>query len=287
MTIETVADFECGCGERPTWHPEKQTLYFTDVDHPELFAFEPASGNSTRVYEGDEIVGGMTLHHDGRLLLFMSGGAIRLWRPGEEGMETLLEGIEGEETSRFNDVLADPQGRVFGGTMPTDERPGRLYRFDPDGSLHLILERAGLPNGMGFSLDLLTFYFTDTDARTIDAFDYDHQSGALTNRRTLVDDFSEPGNPDGLAIDADGNLWSALYGGHRLVCYSPAGKLLQQIELPMAENPTCPLLTGGGTLYLTTAGGGHRPQAGAAAGALLRLQVGVEPGPSYRSGRAP
>lgn len=286
MSIDVVADFRCGCGERPVWHPKNRTLYFTDVDNPAVYALDVTSGAASKVYHGREIVGGMTLHRDGRLLLFMTGGAIRLWTPGESSMETLLTGIEGEEESRFNDVLADPRGRVFCGTMPTGDRPGKLYRWDPDGTLHLILQEAGLPNGMGFSPDLSTFYFTDTEARTIDAFDYDPESGALRGRRTLIRCGEEPGNPDGLAVDAKGDLWSAFYGGHRLVRYGPRGEEIERIELPMAENPTCPLIVENGTLYLTTAGGGYRPQAGSAAGALLWMKVGAEPGPVFSSGRA-
>ena len=286
MNIETVADFACGCGERPTWHPETRTLYFTDVDNPALYAFEATTGHASKVYSGKDIVGGMTLHQDGRLLLFMSRGAIRLWSPEDGEMETLLEGLEGEEESRFNDVIADPKGRVFGGTMPVDDRPGRLYRWDPDGSIRVILEEAGLPNGMGFSPDLSTFYFTDTQARTIDAFRYDQDSGKLSERRTLVKLKDEPGNPDGLAVDAQGNLWSAHYGGHRLVRYSPQGEELSRIDLPMVENPTCPLIVENGTLYLTSAGGGYRPEAGESAGALLRFKVEAEPARTFRSGCA-
>ncbi len=286
MSIAPLADFRCGCGERPTWHPESRTLYFTDVDRPAVYAYDTTSGIASKVYHEDDIVGGMTLHHDGRLLLFMSRGAIRLFSPADGGMETLLEGIEGEEESRFNDVLADPQGRVFCGTMPSQDRPGRLYRWDPDRTLHTVLNEAGLPNGMGFSPDLSTFYFTDTQARTIDAFDYSRESGALSRRRTVVPPPQEPGNPDGLAVDSEGNLWSAQFGGSRLVCYSPQGQELSRVELPMAENPTCPLIGEAGAVYLTTAGGDYRPQAGDSAGALLRLSLDIEPAPTYRSGRS-
>lgn len=286
MTITIAADFACGCAERPVWHPKDETLYFTDVDNPAVYAYHAASGQARQVYHGPDIVGGMTLHEDGRLLFFMAGGAIRLFQPESQRLETLLEGIEGEENSRFNDVIADPRGRVFGGTMPTDDRPGRLYRFDPDGTLHTVLEQAGLPNGMGFSPDLKTFYFTDTEARTIEQFDYDFESGELSHRRPLVDcTDDETGSPDGLAVDSAGNLWSAFYGGHRLVAFSPEGKPIQRIELAVAENPTCPLLVGEGTLYLTTAGGPHRPQAGEAAGALLHIAVSARPGPTFRSGQ--
>ncbi len=282
MEVTVAADLECGCGERPTWVDGK--LYFTDVENPALYLYDSADGTTRQVYRGPEVVGGLTLHEDGRLLLFMARGAIGLWSE-ESGIETLLEGIEGEEESRFNDVFADPAGRVFGGTMPTGDRGGRLYRWDPDGQLNLLLEQAGMPNGMGLSSDLRWFYRTDTEARTIYRHTYDISTGDLGPSEVLVPPPRVDGNPDGLAVDQEGCLWSAQYGGHRLVRYAPDGREMSHIPLPMAENPTCPSFAGQGspTLYLTTAGGGYRPQAGTAAGALLRIDLPVGGGPTYRS----
>lgn len=284
MDIEVVADLECGCGERPTWLADSGLLYFTDVDNPALYCFDSTSGETRQVYHGEDVIGGLTLHEDGRLLLFKARGAICLWSESG-GEETLLEGIEGEEESRFNDVFADPAGRVFCGTMPAQERPGRLYRWDPDGTLNVLLEEAGMPNGMGLSPDLRWFYRTDTEARTIYRHSYDLGSGTLGPAEVLVPPSDADGNPDGLAIDDEGCLWSAQYGGHRLARYAPDGREMSHLPLPMAENPTCPAFAGAGssTLYLTTAGGGYRPAAGTAAGALLRVNMPVRGGPVYCS----
>lgn len=284
MNIDTIADFECGCAERPTWDPEQGKLYFTDVDSPALYCFDMETQESEQVYQGEDVVGGLTLNQDGRLLLFMVKGAVRLWSPKGD-LETVLEGIKGEEKSRFNDVIADPEGRVFCGTMPTEDREGRLYRLDTDGSLHVILKEAGMPNGMGFSPDLKWFYFTNTNARTIQRFTYHQESGDVTEPKVLVAIPEGEGNPDGLAVDSEGCLWSARYGGHKVVRYSPEGEQLSEIALPMAENPTCPLFAGPelSTMYLTTAGGGYRPQAGTAAGAVLRVTTNTKGKPEYRS----
>jgi D-xylonolactonase len=282
--METIADFQCGCAERPSWVEETQKLYFTDVDAPAIYCYDARTRRAEQVYRGKDVVGGMTVHEDGRLLLFMAGGAIRLW--SRDHIETVRAGVEGEEQSRFNDVLADPKGRVFCGTMPAGDRgQGRLYRWDPDGSVHLLLEQAGLPNGMGFSPDLKWFYFTNTQARTIERFSYSLESGEISNPSVLVQLDEDEGNPDGLAVDDEGCLWSAHFGGHRLARYSAGGEKISHIDLPMAENPTCPVFAGEGssTLYLTTAGGGHRPEAGTAAGAVLQTRVSARGGAVYRS----
>jgi D-xylonolactonase len=284
MEIEIVADFACRCAERPTWDPEAAQLYFTDNETTHLFRYDQRSGQAEKVYDGPLLVGAMTLHEDGRLMLFMARGAIALWQPGTE-LEILLESIAGEEESRFNDVLADPAGRVYCGTMPVGKRPGRLYRWDPDGTLQVVLEQCGMPNGMGFSPDLRWFYFTNTTARTIERFRYHADSGDLTDRTVLIALAKGQGDPDGLAVDDEGCLWSALYGGGCLVRHSPEGKELSRVALPMASNPTCPVFAGEGsaTLYVTTAGGPARPESGKAAGALLRLQVAAKGQKAFRS----
>lgn len=274
MDIEIVANLACQCGERPVWDEDRQRLYFTDNETTHLYCFDVASEQTTKVYEGDAVVGAMTLHEDGRLLLFMARGAIALWTPGGEA-EPLLEGIEGEEGSRFNDVVADPSGRVFCGTMPDGDRPGWLYRWDPDGTLHTVLEEVGMPNGMGFSPDLQWFYLTDTRARAIDRFRYDASSGELSHRERFISFPEGEGDPDGLAIDSEGCLWSALFFGGALVRHDPEGCPMTRIRLPMVNNPTCPVFAGEGSsmVYVTSAGGPDRPESGEAAGSLLRLRL--------------
>lgn len=136
-----VADFACACGEGPLWHPEQEVLYWIDVDEGKMYAYDPRARKATRVYRG-QVIGGLTLQADGQLLLFMSRGAIGLWDP-QKGLRIQRPTTPGVEQTRFNDVIADPEGRVFAGTMPFEAEPGRLYRLDPDGSIRVVLEEAG------------------------------------------------------------------------------------------------------------------------------------------------
>jgi len=272
MNLEIVADFACGCAEGPLWHPDHQKLYFTDVMASALYCLDPESGRSEKIYEGDRCIGGMTLHEDGRLLLFMDKATIALYNFDGE-FEIVVPNVEGEEDSRFNDVVADPQGGVFCGTMPVGERPGRLYYLAPDRTLVCIREEAGLPNGMDFSLDLDWFYFTDSHARTIERYPY-HQSGAnLSGGEVWVQVPEGEGNPDGLTVDSEGIVWSARYGGSCLVGYTPEGVEIERIDVPMARDVTCPVFAGAELrdLYITTAGGFQVPKPGDSAGALLRI----------------
>lgn len=271
MTV--VADYRCHTGEGPLWHPDEELLYWVDIPNGRLFSYDPATDTHTQCYETD-VIGGFTIQDEG-LLLFEDSGRIERLVDGET---TVVAEVDGEADSRFNDVIADPRGRVFCGTMPTEERPGRLYRLDTDGSVTRVLDDVGLPNGMGFSPDQRHFYFTDSEGNCISQFDYDPETGAITNREVIVDGQDEAGIPDGMTVDADGYLWSARWNGGCLVRYDPAGNEVDRLEVPARKASS--IAFGGPEYtdaYVTTAlTDGTREDEGEYAGALLRFEPEAE-----------
>jgi D-xylono/L-arabinono-1,4-lactonase len=279
---EIIADYACKTGEGPIWHAAEGRLYWTDIPNGRLFRFDPASGHHEQVYQGRP-VGGMTVQADGALLLFMDRGTVATWRDGE--IEILLDEIPGEEGNRFNDVIADPEGRVFCGTMGMNGGPGNLYRLDSDLSFRVVVEGTRTSNGMGFSLDLTRMYFTDSGLRTIDLFDYDRASGQIANRRGFVAVSGEgEGGPDGMTVDAEGCIWSTRWGGSCAVRYSPEGEELERVPFPTPK-VSCPAFGGPQLrdLYCTTAGGDDKAGNGELAGALFRFQPAVGGRPEFLS----
>lgn len=280
---ELIADYQCHIGENPLWHPLEQRLYWIDITRSKLFRYDPATGKHEQCYSGASI-GGFTVQSDGALLLFMTCGAIAQWRDGH--LEYIVEEISDERESRwFNDVIADPVGRVFCGTKPTPTRSGRLYRLDPDGALHLLLEGAGISNGLGFTLDRRRMYYTDSTARSIYLFDYAEKTGALTNQRVWLRTPEGAGMPDGLTVDAQGYVWSARWDGSALYRYTPDGVEERRIEFPAKKVSS---VTFGGDalsdLYVTTAlTDGTQAEEGAGAGALFRLRLGIRGLPEFFS----
>ena len=278
---EPVADLECHTGEGPLWHPDERCLYWVDIPQARLHRYDPAGGG-TRTFDLGSAAGGFTLHADGRLLLFMADSAVRLW--SESGMETVVPGLPDEQGNRFNDVIADPEGRVYCGVMSTGQRAGRLYRLDPDGRISVMLENTSTANGMGFSPDLRHFYFCDSGKRTITRFDYDRATGNLANARLLLAPPAAEGKPDGMTVDTDGCLWSARWDGWQLARLRSTGETLTRIRFP-ARNVSS--VTFGGEdysdLYVTTAGAEDRDANGPLAGALFRLTPGVRGRPEFRS----
>lgn len=287
IVLEPVADYACNTGEGPLWHPQEKAVYWTDIPAGRLFRYDPATGEHAPIYDG-EPVGGMTLQADGNLLLFLARGRIAVLQPGG-ALTNVVDEIADERETRFNDVIADPAGRVFCGTMPTRERPGRLYRLDLDGSLSIVLEDVGCSNGCGFTPDGTGMYFTDTAKREISLFDYEAETGELTNRRLFVrtPDGSDEGAPDGMTVDAAGNVWSTRWGGSCIVCYAPDGTEKQRVAFPVKKVSSATFAAPGGddaTMYVTTAGGHQKETDGAHAGALFRLRVpGVHGVPEFVS----
>lgn len=281
MQPEMIADYACTVGEGPLWHPTEQKLYWVDILTGRMFRFDPAAGEHEQCYAGD-VIGGFTIQDDGALLLFGARGAVKTWRDGQT--ETIIEEVPDERETRFNDVFADPEGRVYCGTMPTKERLGRLYRLDPDRTLTLLLEGIRVSNGMGLTLDHKQLYYTDSGAKKIYLFDYDRATGAITNQRVFLDSTDQEGVPDGMTVDAAGNVWSARWDGSRLTQYAADGTEMQRISFPAKKVSS--VIFGGPDyrdMYVTTAGGDKKEENGPGAGALFRLQLGIQGLPEFPS----
>jgi D-xylono/L-arabinono-1,4-lactonase len=281
--IERVSPTACVTGENPLWHPDEKAVYWTDIPGARIYRFDPATDETTVAYSGD-IVGGFTLQADGSLLLFGAGGKISQLRHGE--VAVALRSIPAEQNTRFNDVIADPAGRVFCGTMPTKERSGRLYRLGHDLTLAEVVSGVGISNGLGFSPDHKTLYYTDSDpAREIYEFDYSEDTGEIGNRRVFAKVSEGNAVPDGLTVDAEGRIWSARWDGGCVVRYSPDGREVGRLHVPGAVKVSNITFGGEGYLdmYITTAGGDDRGANGTDAGALFRARTGVRGVPEFRS----
>lgn len=275
MTPVMVADTACHVGEAPLWHPTEKCVYWSDIPAGILYRLDPVTDQHAVCYR-DRPVGGFTLQADGSLLLFRDKGNVVVWRAGEVA-ETVVGSVADLQATRFNDVCADPEGRVFCGTMADLRHSGRLYRLDLDGKLTLLFEGLGTPNGMGFSPDQTQFFFNDSHVthRTTWLFDYDRAGGTLRNRRVFRDAKlrDDPGNPDGLAVDAAGGVWTARWDGAALLRHSPTGEIVERFAFPVKKVSS--LCFAGDDLtdiYCTTAGGHLRPGDGEHAGALFRIR---------------
>lgn len=282
---ELIADYECHTGENPIWHPDEQRLFWVDIPTGRLFAYDPIRDEHSVVYERNGAIGGITIQRDGALLLFEEEGRIETWHPTLETTTVLYESIKGEEGSRFNDVIADPIGGVFCGTMPQGSSPGRLYRLSTDGTITPIETGVKIPNGLGFAPDHSELYFTETEADTIYKYSFDSDTGNITDRHSFIDTSDEPGKPDGLTIDSAGYLWSASWGGSCIIRYDTQGRVVRRFEFPATKVSS--ITFGGPTredCYVTTAlTNGTRTDEDKYAGGLFRFSPDVTGVPEFRS----
>lgn len=281
MKPELIADYQCITGEGPLWHPIENRLYWLDIPTGRMFRYDPTTGEHEQFYDG-EVVGGFTIQDNGALLLFMAKGAVKIWQNGK--LSSVIKEIPDERESRFNDVIADPAGRVFCGTMSTNERLGRLYCLDTRGKLTKVLDGVGTSNGMGFTSDREQMYHTDSRKREIYLFDYDEDTGAITNREVFVRTPEGEGVPDGMTVDAEGYVWSARWDGGCLVRYTPEGKEDRRIYFPAKKVSS--VVFGGEDytdIYVTTAGGNDKETEGSGAGALFRINLDIKGVPEFFS----
>ena len=277
MEPELIADYRNEVGEGPLWNPLEKRLYWVDIPKGRIYRFDPATGAHELFFEVN-VVSGLTVQEDGALLLFMEKGSVAVLRDGK--LSCVIEELPGEAENRFNDVIADPGGRVFCGTMPLDpnramagERLGSLYRLDPNGSITRLMGGLGIANGMGFTPDRKRMYFTDSIDRRIYLFDYDVDTGNITNGRVFLETPTGQGFPDGLTVDAEGYVWSARAGASTLYRYTPEGVEDTAIRFP--ARLVSSVAFGGADLtevYITTIGGSNREEEGPGAGALFRLK---------------
>jgi len=209
--------------------------------------------DSVRIYTVPGTVGAIApIDGDEGWLLAAGRGFVHL-RP--DGSTRTLAEVAPDGT-RMNDGACDPQGRFWAGTMADDQREGggALYRLDWFGRTELLLGDLTISNGLGWSPDGRTMYLVDSGPRVVHAFAFDPDRGAISEGRVLITVAEELGAPDGMTVDATGDLWVAIYGGGRIHRYSPHGALRQAITVP-AEQTTCCAFAGPelNHLYVTTA----------------------------------
>jgi D-xylonolactonase len=248
--IEKLAEEEALVGEGPVWDPDEGKLIWTDIATGRLFAYDPEKRTNEKIHQGFN-VGGLMQNSQGGYLCFIWDGVV-LWKSDEEWVRVHAEEHQGE-LLRFNDVIAAPNGSAFAGTFYED-RPGKLYRFDPDGTVEIVEEGIGCSNGMGFSPDLRTLYYTDAARREIYAYDFDADTAAVSNKRLFARVADTDGVPDGMTVDAEGFVWSANWFGACIIRFDPEGREERRIETPAKQ--TSSAMFGGkelDELYFTTA----------------------------------
>ncbi len=278
--VVSVVPTSAFLGEGPSWMPAERKLAFVDILAPAIIVADPRDG-SFHTHAMPELVSAVVPRRRGGVLAAMQSGlkAVDL----ASGTAALIAAPEaGKPGNRFNDGKCDRLGRFWAGTLAIDTTPGHgaLYRLDPDGRCLLMDKGFHISNGLGWSPDDRRFYFTDSGPKRIYVYDFDLPSGELANRRLFAQLPDGVGVPDGLAVDAEGFVWSAHWDGWCITRYDPDGKVDRVVNLPVPRPTSCAF--GGpdlSTLYITSARIRLSAQQLAAAplsGSVFAFQAGVK-----------
>lgn len=286
--LTNILEARSRLGESPLWDADQRLLYWVDIFNHRVHQFNLLSGHD-RFFDVGDVVGPIALAGVDRLIIAQRDRVAFL--DTQTGQLTPLLTLEADKpNNRFNDGKCDPQGRFWFGSISEDLNQANLYRYDPNGSLHLMETGLTISNGLGWSPDGTTFYLTDSKVRQIYAYDFNAETGSIQNRRVLIDVSHEHPEPDGMAIDTDGYIWSAMWNGWCVIRFDPDGKEVIRVVLPVQRPTSC---TFGGDqltdLYITTASVGLSQQEirkGFCAGDLFCVQTDSVGLPSYQFGRS-
>ena len=239
-------------GEGPCWHQEEQLLYWVDIYNHRVHQFNPVTG-AHQIFDVGEVVGCIAPAGTNRLIMAQRR-RLAFLDTSNGNVTPIITIDDNQPDTRFNDGKCDAAGRFWFGSMSTSGPKGRLYRYDPNGSLHVILTGLTISNGLGWSPDENTFYLTDSFLKTIYAFDFYSESGSIINRRLFINLTAESFSPDGFTLDLEGCIWSAMWDGWCIIRFDPAGKEMMRVMMPVVR-PTCCTFGSADlmTLYITTA----------------------------------
>lgn len=257
VDIECVLKEEAQIGEGPHWSVRDQRLYWADIVGKKVHVFNPADGKN-KTYDLPDIVTSISTRAAPGSLLLTLRRSIATFDLATAKLETVAEVEADKPGNRFNDGKCDRQGRLWAGTMGDvewDQPVGNLYRFGKGGGAPERMEQGiCCSNGLGWSPDNRTMYFSESFRYKIHAYDFDPATGDIANRRVFASvDLGGGAFPDGLTVDAEGFVWSAQPVAGRLVRYDPKGKMERILELPVSRGTSC--MFGGpdlDILYITT-----------------------------------
>ena len=260
--VELLDECNNSLGEGITYSSKDNFLYWLDIGNLSKLHKLDLSLKKKEIFELPEIVTATSVRSSDELILATNNG-IKLFNTFNKKFESVLN-IESQQLlTRSNDGASDSLGRFWFGTMqnnfdkngksiPINENIGKLYKIDTNKKISIVEEELGIPNTFVWSPDNKNFYFTDTLNGTILSYDFELESGELSNKKNFAT--FDRGHPDGSTIDTDGCVWNCRWGGSCIVRFTPSGKVDQIIEMPVQNITNC--IFGGSdmkTLFITTA----------------------------------
>jgi sugar lactone lactonase YvrE len=249
-------------GEGPAWDSQGQRLLWVDLERGVVHAAVADGLNGwreTRRWELARPLAAVVPRSRGGFVV--AAGTDILTLDANGNTSTLVSLNLDPARVRLNDAKCDPYGRLWCSTIAGDFTPrAGLYRIDPDLSIHTMLEGLTIGNGMDWSPDARTFYFTDSLTRRVDAFDVDVALGTLNRQRAFISLEPGEGGPNGIAVDREGCVWVAITGSGQVRRYSPHGEELMRVHIGTPGATSCAFGGADGAYLLITSLGRRMPE---------------------------
>lgn len=254
IEVECVSECPSLLGEGPMWSPRDEALYWVDILTPAIHCFNTATRTDTETKLGSMVSLAIPKATGG--LLVATPGGLMTYDVDSKRLQAFCHPESDRPGNRYNDGKCDRMGRLWVGTLDigTAANRGNLFKVEADGSWKKMDSGLTVANGMGWSPDNRHMYFTDSMRRTIYRYDFDLRLGEIANRQPFITLDPNDGTPDGLTVDADGCIWVAVWDAWRVSRYSPEGKEIMRIKMPVPRPTSC--CFGGenlDTLYITSA----------------------------------
>jgi len=263
--ITCVVDSKSLLGESTYWDPRAKVLWWIDIWGPTIHRYDPESGQDM-TWPAPEYLGCLAVRENGGLVVSMVSG-FYFFDPESGNFDPIVDPESEMPDTRFNDGKTDRQGRFWSGSMfEAEGKPpakiASLYRLDADLSVHRMVEGVGCSNGLAWSPDSRTMYYTDSHTSLVWAWDSDPATGDIADRRVFLDLSAEGYIVDGATVDEAGNYWLTVPFKGKVLAYDPKGKLVTAIDMP-TDLPTCCEFGGANldTLYVTSATLRRSPEA--------------------------
>lgn len=286
-SLELVVDAKAELGEGPFWDERAKQLIWVDINGYSINFYDPSTRKNIS-HDVGQHVGAAVLREGGGLLLAMKQG-FYTYEPESKELKALHDPEPDKSGNRFNDGKCDPQGRFWAGTMVLEGESGQanLYKMDTDFSVEKIMSGVTISNGLAWDTEKGRMFYIDTPTKKIQSFDFNSETGELSNEQTAVIFSEDVGSPDGMTMDEEGMLWVAFFRGSRVARFhSETGEQLAEIPVPASQVTSCAF--GGENmdeLYITTARNGLSPEElekEPDAGGVFRIKLDVKGAPSYR-----
>jgi len=240
VTASLLYPSQCYLGEGPLWHAERQSCFWVDIENKKFYEYKWVE-KTVQCRSLDYRVSLIVQDKHNQLVLGLQGGIAR-YNLDSETLNWLIDVEKDLTKHRCNDGKVDSKGRLWFGTLHMDfqEGAGSLYCLDENLLLNKKLGKCTIANGLAWSPDNTRLYFIDSPTNKVQSFRFNESTGNIVFEKDVIHIPKEMGSPDGMAIDEEGMLWIAHWGGYGVYRWNPHdGQLIDKIEVPVPQVSSC------------------------------------------------